>query len=226
MCHKFPMFAGLLLLFSLFTGGLRADPIIGPAVVQNGLRFQSWLASPKIVIPSKTIDYNHSIATMLFSVRVTNLTQQPVRFDPFAASLRIIKPNGEELGAGLVIGGYVRQPQEADYLLLQPGQSVILPCLSHLYWYNNGLCLDWPSPFIGHPMNYGGLIAGSYHFVLNYRMPNQTVAIRDDRTAKIVKTLNGFWTGDVMVASMTFEVTEPIPARASPPLPKREGPEQ
>ena len=76
MCRKFSLFVGLLLLLFLFTGGLRADPVIGPAVERNGLRFESWLASPKIVIPARNIDYKNSTATMLFSVRVTNLTQE------------------------------------------------------------------------------------------------------------------------------------------------------
>ena len=180
---------------------------------RNGLRFESWLVSPKIAIPSKTLDYSHCTATTLFSVRVTNLTPQLVRFDPFAAFLKIVKPDGAELPGGLVIAGYVRQPQESDYLLLQPGQSMVLPYLSHLYWYNNGLCLDWPSSYIDHPMSYGGVTAGSYHFVLDYRILSPTAPIRDDHTEEIIKTLNGFWTGDVILASMTFKLIEPAPAR-------------
>ena len=203
-------------MFSLFTSSLRADPIIGPAVEQNGLRFESWLASPKIVIPSKTIDYNHSTATMLFSVRVTNLTQQLVRFDPFAASLNIVKPNGTSLLGWVLIAGSIRPPQEEDYIMLLPGQSLVVPYRSHFYWYNNRLCLDWPS-ITDHPVNYSGIAASSYYFVLDYRMPSPTVPIRDDRTRKIIKTLNGFWTGDVAVSSMTFAVTEPTLAQVVPP---------
>ncbi len=224
---------GFLLLLFGFTNGLRADPVIGPAVEQHGLRFESWLASPKIVIPSKTVDYNHSTATMLFSVRATNLTQKPVRLNPFAARLRLIKPNGKEIESGFGIAGELRQPQKPDFMVLQPGQSLVLPFLSHLYWYKNGLYLDWPTFYRGRSINYEGLTAGSYYFTIDYDcqwlMP--IFASRNIHSTKPVSTqsipvLDDLWTGNVSVTSMTFEVTEPAPARPSPPLPKREGPEQ
>jgi hypothetical protein len=220
MCRTFPLSAALLLLFCLLAGGLRADPITGPAVEQHGLRFESWLASPKIAIPRKTVDYHHCTATMLFSVRVTNLTQHLVRFNPFAASLNIVKPNGEDLLGWVLIAGSIRSPQEKDYIMLLPSQSLVVPYRSHFYWHDNHLCLDWPS-MIDHPVNYSKIVAGSYHFVLDYRMPSQTVPIQDDRTRKIIKTLNGFWTGDVTVSSMTFEVTEPLPAVLPQPVTSR-----
>lgn len=212
MFPKLTAFTGLLLLLSTSASGLRADPVLGPAVERNGLRFESWLASPKIAIPSKTIDYNHSEAMMLFSVRVTNLTQTPVRLNPYCATLKIVKPGGEEVPGGMVIAGSVRPPQDPDYLLLQPGQSLVLPCLSHLYWYNNALCLDWPSWYVDHSMSYGGLTTGDYYFTLDFRMPNWPISSRNRRRSTPMTStppivLDDLWTGNASVSSMTFELT-------------------
>ncbi len=184
-------------------------PVIGPAVVQNGVRFETWLVSRKIVIPDKSVGYDQQTARVLFSARVTNLTQKPVRFNPFGVRLILIGPDGEEVGCGFVIGGSLRLPSEKDYLLLTPGQSVLLSCPSSLYWYNNGLCLDWPSFRIDHPWNYGGLVAGSYQFTINCSMTVQDVPLYDEHTGKVVKTLDGFWTGNVTTLPLTFQLVTP-----------------
>ena len=181
-------------------------PVISWAIVRNGLRFETWRASARIVIPPKSVSYEKQKPTVLFSVRVTNLTQTPLRFNPFTVRLILTGPDGEEVGCGFVIGGYVRSPVEEDFLLLKPGQSTVLPYPSSLYWYNDGLCLDWPSHIIDHPWNYGGLVPGSYRFEIDCSMTTPDVQLRDEHTGKTVKTLTGFWTGTVATPPLTFQL--------------------
>ena len=208
MTLKSAFLAGLLLLLS-FADGLRADPILGPPVEQNGLRFETWLASPAIAIPNKNIDYKSSIATVLFTVRVTNLTQSPIRFDPFGLYiLTLAGPNGKAINADpIMIAGRIRVAQETDYLLLQPGQSLVLPNISRLYWERGRLCLSWSSQaFPEYPEVYEGLVARNYQIKLRYNMPSKTVTIRKEFMGKIIKTLDGFWTGDVTLSSIKFKL--------------------
>ncbi len=241
----------LSLAFCLLPCAVRADPIIGPAVEQNGLRFESWLASSQIAIPDKNLKERLGSNSKLFSIRVTNLTPSPLRLSPYSLSTTLIGPGGKELFADMIlIAGYVREPQESDYVVLQPGQSLIMPYFSFFYWRDDHLCLSLPSSINGYPFVYEGslvdadkdryattakklrrlmtskhqgLTSGNYQFSIHYSVSSPTVAIRDDHTAKIIKTLNGFWTGDVTLPPVRFELTEPTPARSSPPLPKREG---
>ena len=210
---NFCIFAICVLLF-LF-GAVSAVPalaqaasaaVVGPAVEQNGVRFETWLASPKIVIPDKSVSYEKQKAAALFSVRVTNLTQKPVRFNPLCVRLILIGPDGEEVGCGFGIAGGLRPPQEEDYLVLKPGVSEVVSRPSSLYWYNNSLHLDWPSWYIDHPWNYWGLAAGRYQFKINCSMTTPDVQIYDQHTSKVIKTLNGFWTGDVSLPPVKFEL--------------------
>ena len=237
MILKNTCFACLLLLLSWFAHSLRADPVISPPVEQDGLRFETWLASPKIVIPDKGMSYRKNTPATLFSVRVTNLTPSLLRINPYALSLKLVGPNGKELFANpLIIHGYIRQPQEADYVLLQPAQILVLQMPSSLYWQGNHLCLSFPSRINGYSFVYEGPIVGTdkrqvgsiserittlmtgthqgltpgiYRFCLYYAMPTSTLPIRDDNTDKVVKTLNGFWTGDVTTPPLKFELVTP-----------------
>ncbi len=202
--------------------------IIGPAVERDGVRFETWLESPKIVIPDKEMNRKKYVAVTLFGLRVTNLTQTPLRINPYCLSLTLIGPDGKEIFPNpLVIHGYIRQPQEEDYPLLQPGQSQILPKSTDFFWRDGHLCLAWPSDINGHPFIYegarlshhvndllssphAGLAAGTYQFLMRYTMPTQDVQLYDDHTDKIVKTLNGFWTGNLTTPPLTFQlVTHP-----------------
>lgn len=201
-----------------------STPVIAPAVVQNGLRFETWLASPKIVMPIKSLDRKSYTPITLLGLRVTNLTQMPLRLSPFALALRLVGPDGKEaLPDSIVIHGYIRQPQEMDYILLLPGQSQLLPKSTGFFWRNDHLCLAWPSIVNGHPFvyegtrlsasvndlasqTYTGLAAGNYRFSVCYTMQTQDVQLRDDQTAKVVKTLGGFWTGDVITPPLTFQL--------------------
>ncbi len=174
------------------------------------MRFETWLASSKIVMPAKSVSYEKQKATVLFSVRVTNLTQKPVRFNPFGVRLILTEPDGEEVGCGFGIAGGLRPPQEEDYLILKPGVSTVVSRQSSLYWDNNNLRLDWPSWLIDHPWNYEGIVAGSYQFKIACSMTTQDVQLLDEHTGKAVKTLNGFWTGNVTTPPLTFQlVTRP-----------------
>ncbi|MGI4789637.1 MAG: hypothetical protein ACRYFS_12390 [Janthinobacterium lividum] len=202
-----PVFICIMLLLLSSAGGLRADPILGPPVEQSGLRFETWLADPKIVIPDKHLVPKKNIPVTLFSVRVTNLLSKPVRFDPYMLDLMLVKPNGKKLFADEIRNyGRMLQPQEEDYIVLQPQQSLVVPRPSFLEWRGDRLDLSWPSPIAGNPWTYPGLVAGTYQFTIEYRMPTPTVPIRDDNTNKIVKTLDGFWTGDVTLPPMKFKL--------------------
>jgi len=212
MTRRDAFFAAVLCLLLLCSSGLQASPVIGPPIERNGLRIEPWLASPKIAIPSKTVGYKSCIPTVLFSVRVTNLTSSCIRFDQYAVGLTLMQANGKEIVADpIMIAGYLRQAQEQDFLVLQPGQSIVLPEPSRLYWSENSLCLSWLGPFAGHPWVYESLVPGTYRVKLRCDMPASTMAIRDDRTSKIIKTLNGFWTGDVTTVPLTFELTQSKP---------------
>ncbi len=183
-----------------------SSPLIGPAVEQNGVRFETWLVSSKIVIPDKSVSYEKQKAATLFSVRVTNLTQKPIRFSPFGVKLILTGPDGEEVGCGYGIAGGLHPPGEEDYLVLKPGISVVVSRPSSLCWYGNSLGLDWPSSYVDHPWNYGGIVAGSYRFEINCSMTTQDVQLLDEHTGKVVKTLNGFWTGNVTTPPLTFQL--------------------
>ena len=221
-------FAVCILIFSCIGSAVQAAsaPVIGPPVVQNGLRFETWLVSPKIIMPDKSVSYEKQKPMVLFSVRVTNLTQTPLRINPYFLSLTLIGPDGKEVFPDpLVIHGDIRQPQEADYILLPPGQSQVLPKSTGFFWRGNHLCLAWPSNINDHPFVYegvrlshsitdllssphAGLTAGTYHFSMRYNIRAQTVPIRISVVS--VKTLIGFWIGDVSLPPLTFQlVTHP-----------------
>lgn len=229
-------FAAVLCLLTLCSSGLHADPVIGPAIERNGLRFEPWLASPSVGVQGKDSVPKKNTAATLFSVRVTNLTQAPLRLSPYALSSTLVGPNGQtEYADFMMIHGYIRQPQESDYILLQPGQVLVIPYPGLVYWRDDHLCLSLPSFINGHPLVYEGPIVGAenkeettaakivtlmtgkhqglpfgtYHFSMYYAMHSASVPICDDHTAKTIETLNGFWTGDVTTAPMTFELTPP-----------------
>lgn len=109
----------------------------------------------------------------------------------------------------ITIAGYVRPPQEADYLLLQPGQSVILPYVTLLYWEQNHFCLTWGFRSFDHPEVYEKMAAGAYHFRLHYRNPSSTIEIRREVFGKPIKRLTGFWVGDVTLPPLTFQLVKP-----------------
>lgn len=187
-----------------------SSPIIGPAIEQNGVRFETWLTATKIVIPDKSVSYEKQKAATLFSVRVTNLTQKPIRFNPFGVRLILTGPDGGEVGCGYGIAGGLHPPGEEDYLVLKPGQSLVLSRPSSLCWYGNSLGLNWPSSYVDHPWNYWGLVTGRYQFEVNCFMTTQDVQLYDDHTGKVVTTLNGFWTGNLTTPPLTFQlVTHP-----------------
>jgi hypothetical protein len=103
-----------------------SSAIIGLPVERNGVRFETWLASPKIVIPDKSVSYENQKVTVLFSVRVTNLTPEPIRFDPFTLRMILTGPDGKEVECGFGIVGGLQSPQEEDYLVLKPGISEVV----------------------------------------------------------------------------------------------------
>jgi hypothetical protein len=41
-------------------------------------------------------------------------------------------------------------------------------------------------------------------------MPTQDVQLLDDHTGKVIKTLNGFWTGDVTTPPQPFQLVTPL----------------
>lgn len=183
-------------------------PVTGPAVKRNGLRFETLLASPNIVIPNKNVGYGKK-TTALCSVRVTNLTLTAIRFDPFRLyPTKVIKPNGKKLFADPIhIAGLSRPAQEADYIFIQPNQSVVLPGVSSFYWQRKRLCLSLGfRAFDDHPLVYEGLTAGAYHICFRYNNLHSTVEIRREFMEKPIKTLTGLWTGDVVLPPLTFQL--------------------
>lgn len=131
-----------------------------------------------------------------------------MHFDPFGLyPTKVIKPNGKELfPAPILIAGYVRPAKEADYLLLQPGQSVVLPYVTLLYWPQNHFCFTWGFRSFDHPMVYEGMTAGAYQFRLHYSNPNSTVKIRREVFGRPIKRLTGFWVGDVTLPPLKFQL--------------------
>jgi hypothetical protein len=188
-----------------------SSPVIGPAVEQNGVRFETWLTSPKIVIPRKSITHGKTAAAILLSVRVTNLMTTPVSFKPFRLHPTLIRPGGKELvPASILTAGYLGPAQEANYLLLQPGQSVTLPYVIRLYWEQNHMYLTWGFRFTEEYLWAYRMATGAYHFHLHYSNPSSRVEIEREIFGRPIKTSTGFRVDDVILPPLTFQLVKPL----------------
>ena len=56
------------------------------------------------------------------------------------------------------------------------------------------------------PFAYQGLTTGPYRLLMQYTMLAQTVPIYGNFSRKTTKTLDGFWTGNVVLPPVTFQL--------------------
>ncbi|MEH2324060.1 MAG: hypothetical protein V7K32_10890 [Nostoc sp.] len=175
-------------------------PTPSNAIEVDGLLFETLLTERVIIVPKKKLKSKNS--SVKFGIRVTNLSPTPHRFIFFGLTPELQDANGQLIHKS---GGRnaTKYPQEVDYMLAMPGESVTY-FLEGKFEERKKLQGNEPS---GGVWCFDNLKPGKYRVRFTYRNEN-TVAIIDKGSNEDMKLLEGIWKGMVSTPFVDFRITQ------------------
>ncbi|HAG85038.1 MAG TPA: hypothetical protein DCL61_28780 [Cyanobacteria bacterium UBA12227] len=186
------------------------DELISPelansnAVEVDGIRFEILVPERVWIIPANQPDAGTPVK---LGIRITNSTQQPLRFTQFETiAVEIIAKDGYQAisKGGPREMGHI--PKESEYLIAQPKQSVTLILNAGLRWVDDKLYLLIPDGF-GGGSYFDNLNPGIYQlrfFYSNYSASRQVYNILTNES----KILEDFWTGQVSTPAIEICIVQ------------------
>ncbi|WP_293125103.1 hypothetical protein [Microcoleus sp. bin38.metabat.b11b12b14.051] len=177
------------------------------AVEVDGIRFETFIPEPLLTVPNKS---DNSYQSVQIGMRITNNTLTSFYFSfygSFAPSLVI--PDGQILRGGY-ISDWMRGPEESDFLLVTPGQSVTFFPDIDLCWRKWDQLSLGVSDGSGGAWSFNELKPGIYHFRFRYENISNTIQQKNLAGQSITsRPIEKVWTGRVDTPFVEFRITQP-----------------
>jgi len=172
------------------------------AVEVDGIRFETLMPERVLRLPRIKRD---AIVSMQLGIRITNNTQEPLRFSCFFATLipEIVGANGQILERS---GGNdaVKVPKESDFPLTMPGESIELFPEARLLWHK----LDKITLHIGGYWWFVELKLATYQIRFRYEEFRETREWIERRRESIEQMRSEkVWSGRVDIPFAEFQLT-------------------
>lgn len=165
------------------------------AVEVDGIRFETLVPERLLVIPNQSGDKT----PVQFGIRVTNLSPTPYRFTSFYLLPELLEPDGQAIKMGYARNA-TRAPQESDFLLAMPGESLTFFMDAEFYWFDCKLRLAGEARDGGF-WHFDDLKPGKYRVRFTYR--NQSAV----KQILYGGTIEGLWTGIVSTSFVEFRLS-------------------
>jgi hypothetical protein len=175
-------------------------PTQSNAIEFDGLIFETLLPERVVIIPKKKLKSKNP--SVKFGIRVTNLSPTPHSFIFFGLTPELQDTNGQLIHKS---GGRnaTKYPQEVDYMLAMPGESVTY-FLEGRFEERKKLQGNEPS---GGVWCFDNLKPGKYRVRFTYRNEN-TAAIIDKGSNEDMKLIEGIWKGMVSTPFVDFRILQ------------------
>ncbi len=180
----------------------------------DGVRFETVVSQRVLTIP----EAKRGVYTPLkVGIRITNNTQSFFYFSSFVSSMfpEMIAPDGQVMVTGLITDR-INQPIESDYVLVVPGEEIILYRDAFLFWIQNrkkkrdrqlALSIPFPSEdtYVFDP-----LYPGTYQFRFEYRESREGVKYSSNfiEPAMLQTILQYLWIGKVLTPFVEISLVE------------------
>lgn len=180
----------------------------------DGIRFETVVSERVLTIP----EAKRGVYTPVqLGIRITNNTQTSFYFSSYVYSMfpEMIAPDGQVMVTGLH-SERLNPPFESNFVLVNPGESVIFSRDAFLFWIQNRkkkrdrkLTLNIPFPcediYAFRPLN-----PGTYQFRFKYRESREGM---EDFSHLIEPTilqriLQNLWTGEVLTPFLEIRLVE------------------
>lgn len=155
------------------------------SVEVDGIRFETLVPEREILIPTKDGDKT----PVQFGIRVTNLSEIPYRFVFFGLMPELQDAKGNVIERTWSGVNGVKIPQEADFLLAMPNESLTFFVECEFYCYQDKFTLRGNADFGGVWKFVGALSPGRYQVRFTYENQNAM------RKIYYGATMEGLWIG-------------------------------
>ena len=177
------------------------------AVEVDGIHFETFIPEPLLTMPNKS---DNSYQSVQIGMRITNNTLTSFYFSfygSFAPSLVI--PDGQILRGGY-ISDWMRGPEESDFLLVTPGQSVTFFPDIDLSWRKCDQLSLGVSDGSGGAWSFNELKPGIYHLRFRYESTSDTILKTNLAGESIeIQPIEKVWTGRVDTPFVEFRLAQP-----------------
>jgi len=184
-----------------------ADSTDNKVTEVDGVQLEILMPERELIIPNERHKPRISTSAKI-GIRITNTTALPLRFTLFnTLVVELLGANGYRVHIG-VSRDVTIAPQEADYPLVNPGESTTFWRNASLRWINEGSELKFGfNDGFGGGWSFGNLKPNQYQLKLFYQNNMTTETIYDSQTNQ-PKLLDNFWVGTMVSPALEINLIE------------------
>lgn len=163
----------------------------------DGVSFETLVSDSVLSVPQPGAE-----TPVKFGIRITNKTQEPIRFSRFELLPNMVQKDGEVVELHTGDEGVIRS-RKSDFPLVLPGESVTFFREGILSWKNNRLDLGGNDGFGGFWL-FLDLKPGIYKLRFIYQNYDSVKQIYEPEE----EVLKGIWTGQVTTPFVTLNLVK------------------